>query len=101
VNYLYLHVLPALRPGVVIHIHDIYLPYLAPPDFWLFDQLMFWQETVLLKALLSGNQAFEVVYCTSYLHHKDPGSLAATFPAYDPKIHYPQSIWLRKLAPKT
>src|SRR5262249_10853909 len=50
VNYLYLQVLPALRPGVLIHIHDIYLPFLVPPDVWLFDRLMFWQETALLKA---------------------------------------------------
>ena len=28
VNFLYLQVLPRLRPGVIVHIHDIYLPYL-------------------------------------------------------------------------
>jgi predicted O-methyltransferase YrrM len=99
VNYLYMNVLPALRSGVLVHIHDIYFPYLAPPDMWLFGKMMFWQETVLLKALLSGSREFEVVYCTSYLHHKEPGKLAETFPSYDPRVHYPQSIWLRKLSP--
>jgi hypothetical protein len=83
----------------VLPVH-FYLPYLAPPDFWLFDQMMFWQETVLLKALLSGNNNFEIGYCSSCLQHKDPGSLAATFPACDPKIHCPQSSWLRNLAPQ-
>jgi predicted O-methyltransferase YrrM len=96
VNFLLLQVLPALQPGVLIHIHDIVFPYLAPPDFWLFERLMFWQENVLLKAMLSGNPGFEVIYCASYLHHKDPGALRAAFPQYDPEVHYPQSIWLRK-----
>lgn len=99
VNYLYMSVLPALRSGVLVHIHDIYFPYLAPPDMWLFGKMMFWQETVLLKALLSGSRDFEVVYCTSYLHHKEPEKLAETFPSYDPRVHYPQSIWLLKLSP--
>jgi hypothetical protein len=98
VNHLYMHILPALRKGVLVHIHDIYLPHLAPPDSWLFDRLTFWQETVLLKALLSGSKDFEVVYCSSYLHHKQPQSLAQTFEAYDPRTHYPSSIWLRRLA---
>ena len=97
VNFLYLQVLPALRPGVLIHIHDIYLPFLSPPDSWLFGRLMFWQETVLLKALLSGNKNFEIIYCSSYLHHKQPESLRNTFPSYNPDVHYPQSIWLRKI----
>lgn len=96
VNYLFLQVLPWLRAGVLIHIHDIVFPYLAPPDVWLFERLMFWQENVLLKALLSGNQDFEVIYCSSYLHHKDPAALRATFPQYNSQTHYPQSIWLRK-----
>jgi len=97
VNFLYLQILPKLRPGVLIHIHDIYFPFLTPPDDWLFDRLMFWQETVLLKALLSGNRNFEVIYCCSYLHHKEPRALADTFDAYDPQTHYPQSIWLRRI----
>src|SRR5208337_5280978 len=89
VNYLFLKVLPSLQAGVLIHIHDIVLPYVAPPDVWLFERLMFWQENVLLKAFLSGNDEFEVIYCTSYLHHRDRAALQETFPAYDPKIHYP------------
>jgi Methyltransferase domain len=96
-NYLYTQVLPALAQGVLVHIHDIYFPYLTQPDVWLFDRLMFWQETVLLKALLSGNRHFEIVYCSSYLHHKEPDTLRKTFPVYDPSLHYPQSIWLRKV----
>jgi predicted O-methyltransferase YrrM len=97
VNFLYLHVLPNLRSGVLIHIHDIYFPYLTPPDECLFNQLWFWQETVLLKALLSGNSSFEIIYCSSYLHNKDPRTLLDTFNAYDPQTHYPVSIWLRRI----
>jgi len=30
VNYLFLHVLPLLNPGVVVHVHDIFLSYEYP-----------------------------------------------------------------------
>ena len=27
VNYLFLEVLPRLKPGVIVHVHDIFLPF--------------------------------------------------------------------------
>jgi Methyltransferase domain len=99
VNYLILEVLPSLKKGVLIHIHDIPFPYLYPyPEFWIFDRLTFWQEAVLLKAFLSNNNAFEIIYCSSYLHFKNPALLKSTFPKYDNSKHFPSSIWLRKIS---
>jgi hypothetical protein len=103
---IYLEILPNLQPGVFIHIHDIFLPYLYPPDvltwpFWA------WQETVLLAALLTGNPQLEVLFCLSALHHARSAGLRALLPDYRPRAmrgglfagdgpgHYPCSIWLR------
>jgi predicted O-methyltransferase YrrM len=103
---IYLEIIPRLRPGVFIHIHDIFLPYLYPPDilswpFWA------WQETVLLAALLTNNPKLEVLFCLSALHHARPSELRALLPDYRPRAmrgglfadggpgHFPSSIWLR------
>lgn len=98
VNYLILEVLPSLKKGVLIHIHDIPFPYLYPyPEFWIFERLTFWQEAVLLKAFLTNNNAFEIIYCSSYLHFKNPEQLNRAFPKYDSNKHFPSSVWLRKI----
>lgn len=48
---LYLDVIPRLTPGVVIRIHDTYLPYMYSP--WVLEDLWYRQETTLLLALLT------------------------------------------------
>ncbi|MGO8822509.1 MAG: class I SAM-dependent methyltransferase, partial [Desulfomonilaceae bacterium] len=50
VNYLILDVLPRLKPGVVVHFHDINLPY-APPKVYYTNPAfrVFWTEEYLLQ----------------------------------------------------
>lgn len=104
--YLYLEVLPALRAGVVVHIHDIYLPFPFSP--FVLDDVFDWQETVVVAALLTGNQHLRVLCCLSALHHDRPAKLQALLPDYRPaptsgglangglgsSKHFPSSLWL-------
>lgn len=103
--FLYLEVLPALAPGVMVHIHDIYLPYPFSP--FVLDDTFDWQETVLLAALLCGNDHLRVRCCLSALHHQRPIELGSVLPDYQPlptpgglasrpldESHFPSSIWL-------
>lgn len=97
VEHLVLEVLPRLRDGVVVHIHDISFPRLTPrPDYWVFRMHQFWNEAALVKAFLSFNSAFEVLLCTSYLHEHDPTSLKDLIDIYEPAIHRPSSLWIRR-----
>ena len=50
---LFLGLLPALPPGVIVHVHDIFLPYEYPRE-WIADHG--WNEQYLLHALLSGGR---------------------------------------------
>ncbi len=102
---IYLQILPRLRPGVRIHIHDIYLPYLFHPD--LFGHLWDWQETTLLAALLTSNDHLGVDACLSALFHDRLSAMQAALPDLRPQRmdgglvrssdggHFPSSIWLR------
>jgi hypothetical protein len=78
VNYLFLEVLPRLKPGVIVHIHDIFFPFDYRRD-WVRDELRFWAEQYLLQAFLTFNSQFEVLMANGYLGHRYMEDLKATF----------------------
>lgn len=92
VNYLILDVLPRVRPGVVVHLHDVFLPQHYPRS-WLIDQLWFWSEQYLLQAFLAFNNAFEVLLSTAYLGLRHVEDLQATFPK-SPWWNHGGSLWM-------
>ena len=79
VNYLFLEVLPRLKPGVIVHVHDIFLPFEYRRD-WVMDEFRFWTEQYLLQAFLTFNSEFEVLMSNSYLSHYHERELKARFP---------------------
>jgi hypothetical protein len=54
VNWLLFRVLPTLKPGVAVHLHDIFLPY-EYPRLWVKDRRWFWNEQYLLYGYLLGD----------------------------------------------
>ena len=78
VNYLFLEVLPRLKPGVIVHVHDIFLPFDYRRD-WVVGELRFWTEQYLLQSFLSFNSEFEVLIANAYLAHHWMEELKATF----------------------
>lgn len=68
VNFLFFHVLPRLKPGVIIHIHDIFFAFEYPAE-WL-KQGRSWTEAYLLRAFLQYNKNFEIILFTSFLEGK-------------------------------
>jgi len=95
VQYLFLEVLPVLRKGVVVHVHDIFLPAEYPRE-WIVDQHFFWTEQYLLQAFLSFNDSFEVLWAGSYMHLTHPEKLEKAFSSYKRDAWWPGSFWMRK-----
>ncbi|MFI4965702.1 MAG: class I SAM-dependent methyltransferase [Caulobacterales bacterium] len=59
VSVFFLEILPRLKPGVIVHIHDIYLPY----DYISGHVHRLWNEQYLLAtALLFGAARFEILF---------------------------------------
>jgi hypothetical protein len=79
VNYLFLEVMPRLKPGVIVHVHDIFLPFDYRRD-WVLDEFRFWTEQYLLQAFMMFNSEFEVLMANSYLNHYHQEDLKAAFP---------------------
>jgi len=65
VNFLFFRVIPLLRPGVIIHVHDIFLPQ-EYPQKWVLGEHRSWNEQYLLQALLMYSAKFEVVFGSNY-----------------------------------
>lgn len=98
VDFLYFRVLPRLKAGVVIHIHDITLPYPAIPlHHPLFDKHLLFNENSLVKAFLMYNESFKIMMCQSYLHHCRPDILKELDHLYNPDSHFPSSLWIKKI----
>jgi hypothetical protein len=93
VNYLFLEVLPRLGPGVIVHVHDIFLPFEYRRD-WVLDEFRFWNEQYLLQAFLTFNSEFEVLLANSYLNHYHQEDLKAAFPNLSSWAS--GSFWMRR-----
>lgn len=90
VMHLFLEVLPRLAPGVIVHVHDVFLPYDYPRD-WVVGQRLTWTEQYIVAALLSGRSRFEAIWPGYWLQRTWAG-----FEALLPHSHgrRAQSLWL-------
>jgi hypothetical protein len=80
---IYTEILPRLKPGVFVHIHDIMFPYMFPRDVeQTYTQAM---ETALLFTSLAHSKHFEVLFSLSLLHYTDQELLKCVFPEYNPQ----------------
>ncbi len=91
----YLEILPRLKPGVIVHIHDIFLPADYPRRF-IMDAGIFWDEQYLFHALMLFNDAFEVLWSSHYMHLEHPEALLDTFDSYPRCPTPPASFWIRR-----
>jgi Methyltransferase domain len=104
VPFLFLEVLPALRTGPLVHIHDIPFPYHCPypVDYWVYERVwpMWWNESMLLHALLCGNKQFAVSLSLPLIRHHDEDFLKQLIPDYrtiDEEPNTFSSIWLKRI----
>ena len=95
VQYEYLEILPILNSGVLIHIHDIFMPseYLKS---WVIDSKRFFTEQYILQAFLAFNNEFEIIFPGSYMHTHYPDLLEKTFDSYKHEVEWPSNFWMRR-----
>ncbi len=105
VAYLFLEVLPRIKRGVFVHIHDVHFPFNGPfpADTWIFGERppVYWNEAMVVQAFLAFNTAFEVQLSTPMVRHYDEQFLLDRFDDYtelsaDPNP--PSSLWLQRVS---
>jgi len=92
VNTLFFKVLPLIKAGVYVHVHDVFYPF-EYPKVWILEGRA-WNEIYLLRAFLEYNKAFKVVMFNHYLEVKNLDFFAQNMPLC--LKNGGGSIWLRK-----
>ena len=95
VNFYLFQILPLLKPGVLVHIHDIFWPFEYLPE-WVLGEKRSWNEAYLLQAFLQYNDAFEILYWNNFVFHSLAADLSESMPLC--LENEGGSIWLRRLA---
>jgi hypothetical protein len=101
VQFEFLEILPRLRAGVHIHIHDIFIPQ-EYPESWIREHRWFWSEQYLLEAFLAFNQSFEITWAGRYMHVRYPERLRSAFSSYAEsdrtgERNWPASFWMERV----
>ncbi len=94
VVHLFCEVLPRLAAGVLVHVHDVYLPWPYPRQ-WVAHNSWYWAEQYLLQAFLCENSDWEVLVAAYALHRRRRDDLTRLIPnavGAPP----PLSFWLRR-----
>lgn len=96
VLYEFFRILPMLKPGVLIHIHDIFSPF-EYPESWFKKEYRMWNEQYLLEAFLMYNKQFKIIGALSYFGNKFPELIGERFPySYKKGWQRGSAIWIRK-----
>lgn len=89
-----LELLPTLRRGVLVHLHDIFTPKDYPRE-WVVEIHRFWNEQYLLEAFLTNNSDWKVVLSLNYLKHHHFAELQTACPNLR-EGHEPGSFYLER-----
>jgi len=92
----YLEILPILKPGVLVHVHDIFMPK-DYPDEWIYKKHLLWNEQYLLEAFLTFNDRFKIIGAVNYLAHNYHAELSDKCPIFAKQPgKEPGSFWMVK-----
>ncbi len=91
----FLEILPILKSGVFVHIHDIFTPR-DYPKAWVVDKVRLWDEQYLMEALLSGNPNWRIIGAVNYLKHDHYDALKTACPFLTPDRE-PGSFYIERV----
>lgn len=92
VAFIYGRLLPLVRPGVIIHIHDIFLPYEYPVE-WVRDLHLNWTEQYVVQVMLMDSESWDVLWPGHYLQ-RTLQHFGEHFPNNEGRLA--QSLWITK-----
>ena len=93
INYLFFHILPRLKSGVIIHLHDIFFPFEYPHE-WTKSGFVL-NELFLLRSFLQYNDQFEILYFQNQMEKLYRTEMESAWPFEGGSIHG-GSFWMRK-----
>lgn len=96
VTYYFMELLPRLHQGVIVHFHDIFLPEEYPQE-WIMKEHRFFNEQYLLRAFISFNDSFKILFAGRFLQSRQPQLTNAAFDFYPGEITKAGSFWIQRI----
>ncbi len=94
VIYEYFDILPVLKPGVIIHIHDMFYPFEYPEE-WI-KQGRAYNELYIVRALLMDNKKYKIIFFNDMMikkyYEQYQKSWMKDYPIFG------GSLWLQKVS---
>ncbi len=90
--HLIFHILPVLKPGVMVHFHDVFYPFEYPNE-WLLEG-RYWNECYFLRAFLTDNPQWEIVLFNNYVNTFNGNEIKQMMPLC--RQNMGGSLYLRK-----
>ena len=87
-------ILPSLRKGVIVHIHDIWYPFEYPEE--LLKEGRAWNEVYLIRAFLQFNSSFQMLFYNSFVEKTFKDYIDSNLPGYFKDTG--KSLWLQKIS---
>ncbi len=89
--YIYLKIMPEVSKDIIVHTHDIFLPFGMPQKNAL-EKHIYWSEQYLLYAYMLDNPKIEILFGSAYVKHTLPSAIdklmANKFPGGGGSIWY-------------
>jgi hypothetical protein len=93
VDYVF-RILPALAPGVAVHIHDIFYPF-EYPEMWIAGENRSWNEAYFVRAFLQGNRRFRILFFNDWFYKCRRELVAGSMPLCIE--HRGGSLWIESV----
>ncbi len=104
VLHIFFEIMPRLKPGVLVHFHDVFWPFEYPQEWMKVGRS--WNESYGLRAFLQYNDSFEILLFNSYLGNLYKNIVKEIMPYGDPdaleshdaggNFYAGGSLWLRR-----
>lgn len=88
-------IIPALKPGVLIHIHDMFDGFEYPPE-WIVEDNRSWNEIYLVRNVLTYSQQFRVLFFNDFFYFRHWGLTGELMP--QAQENSGSSLWIEKVA---
>jgi hypothetical protein len=92
-HYLF-RVIPSLKPGVIVHIHDIFYPF-EYPRAWIEDENRSWNEAYIIRAYLHNDSSIRILYWSDWFYKCRRSLVESRMPLC--VTHRGGSLWIQKL----
>jgi predicted O-methyltransferase YrrM len=90
---IFFEIVPKLKKGTIVHVHDIFTPKDYPKK-WLIEQNKFWNEQYLVEALMMNKDKYEIYLMLNYLKNNAYEQLRKICP-YLKDNYEPSSLYIK------